>query len=408
MKLLYFTTACQAENYERIQQKSRVKASVAAQTFETALLRGMLQQDNLELTLHSFPMIAAFPGSKLLCWGARKEVVAESLKTTWLPTINLYGFKQWSQGLSAKRAVKRWLQKNRNEQDKAVLLYSAYEPIAVQVQKYCRSYGCKCFAIIPDLPRDMYKKLSPNRLFAALQKRYMKNAVKCQDGFDGYIYLTEAMAEVVAPGAPYTVIEGIADTSVMSERPALPDTGKKAIMYAGAISMQYGIGNLIKAVCALQRDDIELWIFGAGSDAEQVEKLAAQQDNIHFFGRRSREEVLAFEQKAALLVNVRDPRDDFTKYSFPSKTMEYMLSGTPMLTTKLLGIPQEYCERLILIDDNAPQTIAEGIERAFQMTQTERSSFGLAAADFVAREKNPVKQANKLCGFISACLNDAE
>ena len=64
----------------------------------------------------------------------------------------------------------------------------------------------------------MYKKLSKNKLTAAFQKRYMQRAIRCQDGFDGYVYLTDAMHEAVAPSAPYIVVEGIADPSTFPAR----------------------------------------------------------------------------------------------------------------------------------------------------------------------------------------------
>ena len=115
-------------------------------------------------------------------------------------------------------------------------------------------------------------------------------------------------------------------------------------------------------------------------------------------------EVLAYEQKASLLVNVRDPNEAFTSYSFPSKTIEYMLSGTPLLTTRLPGIPKEYDKYLILIEDNLPQTIASGIETAFRMTSEARQSLGNAAACFIAEEKNSEKQAEKILRFISERL----
>ena len=114
--------------------------------------------------------------------------------------------------------------------------------------------------------------------------------------------------------------------------------------------------------------------------------------------------MLAYEQKASLLVNVRDPNEAFTSYSFPSKTIEYMLSGTPLLTTRLPGIPKEYDKYLILIEDNLPQTIASGIETAFRMSSEARQSLGNAAACFIAEEKNSDKQAEKILRFISERL----
>ncbi len=142
MKLLYFTTASDSKQYEAIQKQSKVKASVASQVYESALLKGMTENGDVDLTLYSFPMIAAFPGSKLLCWGARKQKIASGQRTTWLRTVNLYGLKQFSQRLSARRAVKKWLKENRDTSDKAILLYSVYEPIAKPVLKAAQKTAC--------------------------------------------------------------------------------------------------------------------------------------------------------------------------------------------------------------------------------------------------------------------------
>ena len=158
----------------------------------------------------------------------------------------------------------------------------------------------------------------------------------------------------------------------------------------------------------LHREDMELWLFGSGADAEKVKELASQNQNIRFFGRRSRDEVLAYERQAALLVNVRDPNEAFTKYSFPSKTIEYMLSGTPLLTTRLPGIPKEYEKYLIMIDNPLPETIAAGIERVFRMTPEARQALGNAAASFIAEEKNSNKQAEKILRFASEQLKASQ
>lgn len=405
MKLLYFTTASNQSNYEKIQQNSRIKASVATQVFESALLEGMASDAEIELTLYSFPMIAAFPGSRLLLWGARKEKVAGNFQTKWLPSVNLYGLKQFTQRLSARKAVRKWLQQNQNEKDKAILLYAVYEPIAAPVLKYAKIYGCPVFVIVPDLPSDMYKVLSRNPIKAAMQKRSMKRAVACQGQFDGYIYLTQTMSEVVAPEKPHMVMEGIADVSSARNPELFEKTKKRAIMYAGAISEKYGLKNLIEAFLMFNAPDTELWIFGTGDYASQVNKLAAAHENIIYFGRVSREEVLQYERKASLLVNVRNPKDEFTKYSFPSKTIEYMLSGTPLLTTWLSGIPEAYRPYVYTIEDNAPETICHAFRKVFQTEPAALLQMGKLAQQFIVSEKNATTQAGNILSFMRHELN---
>lgn len=401
MKILYFTTASDPAEYENIQKNSRVKASVASQVYESALLSGFAEQDRLDLTLHSFPMIAAFPGSGLLYWGARKQTTAGGFSTLWLPTVNLYGLKQFSQRLSAGAAVRRWLKENRDDPDKAILLYSVYEPIASAVLKYAKKYSIPAFVLVPDLPRDMYKTLSRDPIKAAMQKRYMKRAVACQGRFDGYIYLTQAMSEVVAPGKPYTVIEGIAETSGAVPPSTEEKSEKRVIMYAGALSERYGLKNLIEAFLKASLPEAELWIFGAGEYEAQVKRYADENKNVRYFGRVSREEVLSYERKATLLVNVRDPREEFTKYSFPSKTIDCMLSGTPLLTTRLSGIPEEYLPYLFCVENNSADTVCNILREIFALRQEALTAKGTKAQGFIVKEKNAVMQARRLLSFIA-------
>ena len=47
-------------------------------------------------------------------------------------------------------------------------------------------------------------------------------------------------------------------------------------------------------------------------------------------------------KNADLLVSPRLPDDFTTRYTFPSKVLEYITSGTPVLSNKLPGIPVEY------------------------------------------------------------------
>lgn len=406
MKLLYFTTASDPKQYEAIQKQSKVKASVASQVYESALLKGMAGVDDLELCLYSFPMIAAFPGSKLLCWGARKQKTASGQPTTWLRTVNLFGLKQFSQRLSARRAVRKWLKENQDTSEKAILLYSVYEPIAKPVLKAAKKSNCKAFAIIPDLPRDMYKTLSRNPLMAAMQKRYMKRAVACQDQFDGYIYLTKAMREAVAPDKPYCIVEGIADTDFVVEPVLKEKTKKHGVMYAGALREDYGLKNLIEGFLSLDLPDAELWFFGAGNYASEIEKASKEHETIRYLGQVSREDVLRCERAASVLANVRDPKDEFTKYSFPSKTIEYMLSGTPLLTTALQGIPDEYHPYLYMIENNAPQTVCSALRELLKQTPEELIEHGTKAQQFIVNEKNALKQAEKLTAFIRESVHE--
>lgn len=401
MKILYIGTVSENDEYEKILRESRVKASAAPQAFETAFVKGLIENgvnaDDIDFL--SFPMIASFPGSKIIRWGAKKQKLLNSYDVTWIPTVNIQGLKMISQAKSSKKLIKKWFEENASVEEKCVLIYSIYRPVAQNVIKLCREYGCKCFTFVPDLPKHMY--LNKNGIKARLANQYVKKALAIQGDFDGYIYLTEAMQEEIAPTKPYIIVEGIADdTCVPSSELGRND---RIIMYAGVISKRYGFQNLIRAFSMLE-GDYELHIYGYGDYVSELNDHAKNDSRIKYMGRHSRTEILKKEREAALLVNVRNPNDEFTKYSFPSKTMEYMLSGTPLLTTQLPGIPEIYFEYCLSIADNEPESIKNALEAFFAFDKEKRECIGCRAHDFIASQKNQKVQAEKVLKFINECV----
>lgn len=398
MKILYFGTICNKQNYERMLSGFKVKPSIAPFVFESALLKGF-KDNGADIDVVSFPVIPAFPKSKHIYWGSKKETLESGYNTRWLRTVNISGLKQLCQRISSHIMLKKWLKSNKNE-EKAVLIYSAYQPISKSITSLCKKYGTKCYAIIPDLPRDMYNLARVNRLKKSLSKFYVNAAEKIQSCFNGYIYLTDAMKEVINPTAPYTVVEGIANVS--EAKNTIPDDKESGfvIMYAGTLNEKYGIRNLIEAFITLKRPDAKLWIFGSGDFQDKISEYANKDNRIKFFGRMEREKILEYERKATLLANVRNDNDEYTKYSFPSKVIEYMLSGTPMLMTKLSGIPSEYYNYVYYADDNKVETLSNILEEISQKSSSELFEFGKQAQAFIKDEKNSQVQANKILTFI--------
>ena len=398
MKILYFGTICEKEHYERIYADFRSKPSVAPFTFESALLKGFAE-NGAELEAVSFPVIPAFPKSKHLAWGFRKEVLESGYRTTWISTVNISGIKQLSQRFTSALLLKKWLKDNEQE-EKAVLIYSAYQPVSKSIVTLCKKYHTKCYAVIPDLPRDMYRIARVNPVKKTLSRFYVRAAEQVQGKFDGYIYLTEKMKDVINPDAPYTIVEGIANVSEGGTIALEDKAPGKVIMYAGALNEKLGIGNMIQAFMRLPHQDARLWLFGSGDFEEEIKKYATKDPRIEFWGRVSRQEILRYEQQATLLVNVRNDQDEFTRYSFPSKVIEYMLSGTPMLMTKLSGIPDEYEKYTYCIYDNGIETIRAEMERICSQPSDVLMAFGEQAQQFIVSEKNSYRQVKKIMQLI--------
>ena len=133
---------------------------------------------------------------------------------------------------------------------------------------------------------------------------------------------------------------------------------------------------------------------------EEYKKLCAVHPNLEYRGVAPNEEIVAEEMKATLLVNPRPTTEEFTKYSFPSKNMEYMASGTPLLTTKLPGMPEEYHQYVYLFEEESVQGYVNALRKVLSLPADTLYVKGEQAKKFVLQNKNYVAQAQRVLGLL--------
>lgn len=100
------------------------------------------------------------------------------------------------------------------------------------------------------------------------------------------------------------------------------------------------------------------------------------------------------------MVNPRPTNEEFTKYSFPSKTLEYMASGTPLASTKLDGIPEEYDEYILWLKDETVKGIGTELNRIMLNEVSWLHEFGLKGRKWVVENKTENYQTKKILDFI--------
>lgn len=397
MKMFYFGSVCANSVFNETVQKSRVKPSASAQTFENALVKGLVE-NGCDLTVVSAESIAIYPGGNRLLLKPRQDALQSGCTAHILPAVNLPFFKQQCHAYGAKRRLLKWLRENGAE-EKCVLVYGLYPAVVKQLQSVCRRHGCKIFAVITDVPSTMFTYTKPKSVLKRIfSGAYRNTAISLQDRFDGYVFLTEAMSAAVAPGKPFTVVEAIADTAAFADIPQPAKADPPAIMYAGSLYQKYGVDRIVDALSYIHCD-CQLWLFGSGDQEQAIAEKARTDSRIRFFGRVSRQEILRREKASALLLNVRSAQDDYTKYSFPSKMVEYMLSGTPMLTTRLPGIPEPYYAHCYVADGETPEMIGQQIQQI--LADPQKSQVGEQARRFVTEQKSSHVQAARILAFIN-------
>lgn len=220
---------------------------------------------------------------------------------------------------------------------------------------------------------------------------------------DAYIFITEAMREKYHVGDKNSiVIEGLVDINENEESKAKSDYNKFLVMYTGSIYEKYGIGNLVKGFLDADIYDSELHIYGDGDYRDALLDICKKHKNVVYYGTVLSSKIVEIQKNASLLVNPRPIEDEYTKYSFPSKNMEYMVSGTPVLTTDLPGMPKEYKDYVFIMEDYSHEGIKNKLIEISNMDKKELYEVGIKAREFVLTKKNNTVQASRIVEIINS------
>lgn len=399
MKIFYCGSVCGGDVFNKTVAESKVKPSASAQNFETALIKGFSACDGVEVTVASAESVAAFPNGNRLFLKKRKDRLTSDITADIVPAINLPYIKNVCHANGTAALFRRWLKTCKADEPKCAFLYGLYPGVAKKMLNECRKSGCSIFAVITDVPATMFTYTkSKNILKRLFSGSYRNRAVGLQDKFDGYVFLTKQMSEAVAPSKPFVVIEAIADSTLFDSLPDVKKAEPRTVMYAGALYRKYGVDMIVSAFEKTE-NDCELQLFGSGDMESELAEKSKENPRIRYCGRVSRDEILKREREATLLLNFRNGEDEYTKYSFPSKMTEYMLSGTPLFTSRLDGIPEEYYDYVYSTSAKDSEQLAREMDEILSDGEA-LSEMGRRAREFVMNKKNEKCQAGKIVDFL--------
>ena len=112
------------------------------------------------------------------------------------------------------------------------------------------------------------------------------------------------------------------------------------------------------------------------------------------------DEAISMQREAFALINPRLPSVSLTRYSFPSKTIEYLMSGTPMIGYKLDGIPDEYYEHMFIPSDESVEKLQETITYVLNNDPRIMMKKAQKAQSFIYEYKTAIKQCGRIIDFL--------
>ncbi len=381
MKIIYGYSNCSDRLYEKIFKGKELFVMRPDQKYHGLLIKGLAKNNAEVYALSGLPINRNVTKKLFIHYKNEKE---DGVRYKYYKTINLPFLRQ--AGIFFGGFFSTLFFKKKKEKTVAVCdILNVSNCYGITLAAKLRRIPVIC--IVTDLPDILSGKKVQNKI----NNRLFKKA-------DGFIFLTQAMNDKVnVKNKPYIVAEGhvcenAAGTDENHER-------ENTVVYAGGISEEYGLKNLIEGFRAAALQNTKLLVFGDGPYAKELEKICAETPNADYRGVKPNAEVIAEERRASLLINPRPTDAEFTKYSFPSKNMEYMASGTPLLTTALGGMPEEYKNYVYLIEKDGADGVAEALKKVFSLTERERAEKGAKAKEFVLTQKSNVAQAKRILDF---------
>jgi glycosyltransferase involved in cell wall biosynthesis len=328
MRFLYFTTSLLNEDYDAWGKNNPHRPNPSNQNFHARLIQALASQDDVQI-------VSLVPASK------DKTVFVSSKNCHY---VNRLGMKLFDR-LNAKHSL---LQESQPLTEKGIDAIF-FDSLNVGCGKAALALGKKIHtpvvAIVTDNPKNLAKvhRIYTKAVFSAVKKS------------DAVLALSEGLLKAFScAGKPHLVFEGIVEEPISKKGPYLSGT---YFYFAGALKERYGILNLIRAYQKNQ-PAYDLVIAGHAEENQTLKEMCQSQSRIHFVGQLSKEDNATMEQNAALLINPRPYEKVLDEESVPSKLLEYLASGAPILSTKHSVLQQLFPNDINWIEGTSAEDIS--------------------------------------------------
>lgn len=387
--------------FDRAEEKKIISLSPrgvsnAGNTFQWNLLDGLYKNSVSSVTVVNALPVGVWPKNfrKLILKDKKWRVY--NFDCIELGCLNIPLIKQFMRYIKAKKIF-------HSSEDDNIVISTAYLPFLQAAKKLPKNK--QVTVIITDIPEfyDMHKTSIFKKILRKLHNKIVYSSLKRVDKF---VILTEQMKKPLKINdRPYLVLEGMYNsetTDLQAETKNKEDTDIINLLYTGRLNYRYGLKTLLEAFEKVDNDKLRLTVCGSGEMEKDIIELSKRNSKVTFGGFKSHSEILQLQKSSDILINPRTNSGEYTKYSFPSKTMEYMASGTPVIMYKLDGVPDEYDEFLYYVPDDSVDALAKTIEKVSKLDKADRKDRAERAQRFIFNNKNCRVQALRFLNFLES------
>lgn len=375
--------------------------AVQTHKFGWSFVRAMLGAFN-EVTLASSCPIQNFPiVRRIIFRGSRFK--SQGINGVQLGFINVLFFKHISRFVECLLVVAPLIKVKRI---KWIFIHGVHTPYLV-FGLFARLAGCRVAVVLTDPPGVI---LSTDGYLTCLLKRFDVILVRYfLRRVDAVFSVATDLVKRFAPDSPSLIFPGILDATLdLPLFTNLPFDGKKinadpfTIVYAGGLSRAYGVDLLIDAILGFDAEiSIRLKLYGRGDQEARIRQLSAKDHRFFYGGFVDTKSLMPELCSADILINPRPTVELFASQSFPSKLIEYLATGRPVLTTRIKSIPDGLKDHFYFIDDESVHGIQLSVKAVMKISELDRAKHGCNARQFVEFNYSEANIGCKIYNFIN-------
>ncbi|MGL4865845.1 MAG: glycosyltransferase, partial [Cetobacterium sp.] len=200
---------------------------------------------------------------------------------------------------------------------KGIIVCDIHIPFMLSGYILSKIFRVKYIAIWTDPPALSNERESGIK--SKLRKIELNIAKFLMKRVDKVIAMTKYLYQDFAPGKPNLIVEGIVDELEICNKEAEKNNHEIKIVYTGSLEKRYGIENIVKGFQLINKENIVLEIYGRGDYEKELKSISETNTRIKYFGFVNNKKILNIQRSANFLINARDEKEKYTRYSFPSK-----------------------------------------------------------------------------------------
>ena len=342
MNILVFSSAMREQDFSKYQEEAKIKPNPSNQNFYYKLIRALAINNNVSVVSHR-PLVKGMFRRNYL---EGDTTVDGKIKFYYTPNKCDKAFKLLKEKAVIEEAAKQAIE-DFMSQDFIIVTDTLRMNLVKAAKKIAKQYNAKIVGMLTDNPFN----LSSGSSFV---KKYIVNQAS---SLDGYLSLTSDLFEIFNSDKPSYVFEGL----VTEESEGKKDPIFNYFYFGGSLYERYGVKTLVDA---FHKSNVKykLVLAGSGPLAEYIEQMAEDDYRILYLSQLSKEKNIAYMRNSIANINPRPLDYKMDNESVPSKLLEYLSIGTPVISTKFPKLYATFKDDVTWIDGNSVEDMKFALE----------------------------------------------